>query len=466
MMEWLVRCVAYPAHEWLRGRDTLAWVRALSRLAAAPRDVVERESTVRLRGLLRFAGRHLPYYRELFPRCGVDPDAADPYAELVKLPVLQKRDVRANLKQLVYRDVPGGPQTHASGGTSGDTLHFFIDRARQAQQLSCRLFMQQAFGVRPGDRRVYLWGSPIETRGSRVKRWRDRLLNEVVIDAFGMSPGQMDDQLMRIKAFRPVLIYSYPTAAALLARHAAQRYGPRDFPWLRLVVLTGEEITAAQVAEVRETFGAPIAAEYGSREIGLIAHECPQGSMHIMSPHIHVEVVAGVQPAAPNEVGDILCTTVATRAQPFIRYRLGDIGALVPGDCACGLPFPRMRLVGGKVTGFIALSDGRLCHGALTSHVLRDQPGVVEFKTYQHAVDAFEVLLVVDDEFDPRVTQRVRRRYQALFGSHARVDCRVVDRIPPDPSGKRRYVVSKVATRRAKSAAVSISDPSRHASAR
>ena len=388
----------------------------------------------------------------------MDPDAADPCAELAKLPVLQKSDVRANLARLVFHEVPGGPRAHASGGTSGDTLRFFIDRARQAQQLSCRLFMQRAFGVRPGDRRVYLWGSPIETHGSRIKRWRDRLLNEVVIDAFGMSPRQMDVQLAKIKSFRPALIYSYPTAAALLARHAAERHGPRDFPWLRLVVLTGEEITADQVAQVREAFGAPVASEYGSREIGLIAHECPRGSLHIMSPHIHMEVVANAQPAAPDEVGDILCTTVATRAQPFIRYRLGDIGAFVSGDCACGLPFPRMRLVGGKVTGFIALSDGRLCHGAVTSHVLRDEPGIVEFKTYQDAVDVFEVLLVVEDEFDSAVTERVRRRYQSLFGSHVRVDVRVVDRIRPDPSGKRRYVVSNVASQRADSAALSISE--------
>jgi phenylacetate-CoA ligase len=337
-------------------------------------------------------------------------------------------------------------------------LRFFIDRARQAQQLSCRLFMQQAFGVRPGDRRVYLWGSPIETRGWRVKHWRDRLLNEVVIDAFGMSARQMDAQLARIKAFRPALIYSYPTAAALLARHAAERGGKCAFPWLRLVVLTGEETTAEQIAQVRETFGAPVASEYGSREIGLIAHECPRGSLHIMSPHIHVEVVANGQMATPGEIGEILCTTLATRAQPFVRYRLGDVGALVPGSCCCGLPFPRMRLVGGKITGFIALPDGRLCHGAVTSHVLRDQVGIVEFKTYQHAVDAFEVLLVVDKDFDSAVPERVRQRYRALFGAQVRVDCRVVDRIRPDPSGKRRYVVSEVASERAAADALRVAE--------
>ena len=127
------------------------------------------------------------------------------------------------------------------------------------------------------------------------------------------------------------------------------------------------------------------------------------------------------------------------------RYRIGDVGTLLPEPCPCGLPFPLLWVVGGKITGFIALPDGQLCHGAVTSHVLRDQPGIVEFKTLQRELDAFEVLLVVDEVFTPATIPRVQRRYRELFGPRIKVDCRIVERIPPDPSGKRRYVVSDVA---------------------
>ncbi|MFQ5805270.1 MAG: phenylacetate--CoA ligase family protein [Phycisphaerae bacterium] len=443
--EWLVRHLTYPLHEQLCGRRTPPWVRSLARQAEASHDALRRECSARLRDLLCFAADRLPYYRELFAKCGVDPYAVDPYSELVKLPVLEKADVRANAQRMVCRDVPGGLIPCGSGGTTGDTLRFFIDRARQAQALACRLFMQSLFGVRPGDRRVYLWGSPIETRASRIKTWRDRLINEMLLDAFNMGPAATDAHLAAIRSFQPRLIYAYPTAAALLAKHAAKRCGPRDFPWLRLVVLTGEEVTPSQVTQVCETFGCAAVSEYGSREIGLIAHECPQGSMHIMSPHVHVEVVADGTAVDPGQTGEVLCTTLTARAQPFIRYRLGDLGALLPEPCACGLPFPRMRIAGGKITGFVVLPDGRLCHGAVSSYLLRDEPGIVEFKTFQRAVDRFEVLLVVDQDFDPATIARVRQRYQALFGPQTHVDCPLVDRIPPDPSGKRRHVVSDVA---------------------
>lgn len=442
---WLVQHVAYPLHERLRGRPTLREFATLRHLAAQPPAVVQQDARARLRALLLFAGAHLPHFTGLFLRGGVNAYADDVEAELRKLPVLTKADVRARAALMTWRDVPGGALPHSSGGTSGDTLQFVIDRTRQAQDLAARLFMQSLFGVRPGEPRLHLWGSPIEARGAAVKRWRDRLLNERLLSAFELSPPQMDAHLKRLCDFQPRLIYGYPTALALLARHAARRLRGEHFPWLRLIVVTGEEVSPAQVAQIQQTFGCPVAAEYGSREVGLIAHECPQGRLHVVWPHVHVDIAAGNEVVAPDAAGDVICTTLNTRAQPFLRYRVGDVGRRLVEPCPCGLPFPVMRLEGGKITGFIALPEGRLCHGAVTSHVLRQEAGIRAFKTYQRSLTTFEVLLEVDERFDSATVERVRARYRALFGPHVEVDCHIVDRIPPDPSGKRRYVVSDVA---------------------
>jgi phenylacetate-CoA ligase len=443
---WLVEHLIYPAHEWLRGRPTLPFLHEMRQLSRAPQQQVGDLARQRLRRLMCFAADRLPHYAQEFARFGVDPRAAQPYAQLAKLPPLEKADVRANRDRLVFREVPGGMIPCSSGGTSGDTLHFFIDQARAAQPLACRLFMQSLFGVRPGDRRVYLWGSPIESHVPWLRRCRDRLLRERVLDAFDMGPATTDAQLDTIRAFRPSLIYAYPTAAAYLAQRAARRFGPEHFPWLRLVVLTGEEITPDQRGQIRAAFGCAVTTEYGSREVGLIAHECPRGGLHIMSPHIHVEIVANTRAVPRGQTGELLCTTLTTRAQPLIRYRLGDVGALVPESCDCGLPFPLMRIVGGRTSGFLRLGDGRLCHGAVSSTVLRDEPGIVEFKTLQHAIDRLKVLLVVDQRFDYRAIERIRQRYRTLFGPRVQTTCQIVDRIPPDPSGKRRHVISDIAT--------------------
>lgn len=443
--EILAERVTYPLHESLRGRATLHEACELGRIAVSGPEYMQELVQQRLRDLLAFAAARLPFYAELFGRHGVDPLGDDPLVELRKLPLLDKAVVRANADRMIWRDVPGGPQPLRTGGTTGDTLHFFVDRIRQAQDLGARLFMQGLFGVPPGARRLYLWGSPIECGRTRVSRWRDRLINEVLLNAFDMSPAQMDAHLVRILRFRPRVIYGYPTAVALLAQHAARRHGRCAFPWLRLAVLTGEEVTQEQVAQVREALRCAVASEYGNREVGLIAHQCPRGALHVVAPHLLVEVCVDGRPADAGQVGEIVCTTLNTRAQPFIRYRLGDAGTLLPERCACGAAFPLLRLAGGKVTGFIALPGGRLCHGAVSTHMLRDEPGITEFRTLQHRLDWIEVLLVVDERFDHKSLGRIRQRYHRLFGPDIRVDCRIVDRIPPDPSGKRRHVISAVA---------------------
>jgi len=442
--EWVARYGTYPAHEWLCGRPTLRELRRLRQLADQPPEAVQRDAVERLRRLLRFAATHLPYYAEQFREAGLDPDAPDIRTALNRLPVLSKDDVRAAGDQMLCKHVPGGPIPYRTGGTTGRALHFYLDRRQQAQRMAARLFMQELFGVRVGDRRAYVWGSPIESVRGRLKRLRDRLINEVLLDAFDMSADRVAAHLDRLRAFEPRVIYGYPSAIALLAEHIARRKQRWPYARPRLIVLTGEETLPEQRAKLQECFGCPVATEYGSREMGVIAHECPQGRLHILTPHVLVEVLRDGRPAPPDKCGQIVATALNARAQPLIRYDLEDAGRLLPDFCPCGLPFPLLQLDGGKITGLLALPGGRLCHGAVSSYVLRDEPGIIQFKTYQRRIDWIEVLLVIDQRFSPRSIERIRQNYRRLIGPQVRVDCRIVDQIPPDPSGKRRHVVSEV----------------------
>lgn len=440
---WCVRTVTYPLHEALRGRRTVAELRDLEQITRTTPEQLAEICDARLGALLRFVGQHNPHYSQIFRAAGIKLDSTDPAADLRRMPILEKAAVRAAGEKLVSRILPGGASPLSSGGTSGDTLHFIVDRIRQAQTLAARQFMQQRIGVRPGERRAYFWGSPIEQRGSSLRRWRDRLLNEVLLNAFDLSLPALDRHLDRLSAFRALLLYAYPSAAAALARRAARTGRHSAFASLRAVVLTGEEVREEDRAAIHQVCGCPVVQEYGSREIGLIAHECLHGGLHVLSPHVLVETVQSAE--SSQRGGELLLTTLNTRAQPFIRYRVGDAGTTLSDACSCGLPLPLMRLDGGKVTGFITLAGGRRCHGAIVSHIVRDQPGIVQFKTIQRSVDRFDLLLVTDDEFPAGARAIIERRYRDLFGGGVKLNCEFVDQIPPDPSGKRRYFVSEVA---------------------
>ncbi|MBI5865078.1 MAG: glycosyltransferase [Planctomycetes bacterium] len=437
----VVRRLIYPLHERYCGRATMAEITALRRLARESPQTVALDVSRRLNDLVDFAKRELPFYAERLSAARLPAAASAGSALLRNIPPLTKAEIRAAGENMIWRRASGGCLPHSSGGTTGDTLHFFIDRLRQAQTLAARLLMQERLGVPLGQRRAYLWGSPIERRGGSWRRWRDRFLNETLLDAFDLSPEALDRHLARIAAFKPHLLYAYPSAAAALARRATGTGRRASLRSLRAVVLTGEEVSEAERDAIRAAHDCVVAQEYGSREVGLIAHECAAGGLHVIAPHVLVEAVVGGEPAGFSRTGELLCTTLNTRAQPFIRYRVGDVGALLSEPCSCGLPFPLMRLDGGKITGFLALPGGKLCHGAITSHVLRDQPGIIQFKTIQRGLERFEVLLVTDAQFQRTSLDTIRTRYRELFGAGIEVECSVVSEIPPDPSGKRRYFV-------------------------
>ena len=216
-----------------------------------------------------------------------------------------------------------------------------------------------------------------------------------------------------------------------------------------MAVLTGDEVLPEVRREIADVFGCRVVSEYGSREVGLIAYECARGKLHVLSPHVHVEIVRNGRSVAAGEAGSIVCTNLNTRAQPLIRYALGDVGILSDVSCDCGLPLPVLEIEEARVTGFVALPDGRLCHGHLVAYLVRSDPRVLEFKVFQRALNAFEVLLVVAGDTQEDVCAGVCERFRRQFGADVRVECRIVDNIPPDPSGKRRHLVSDVAATRA-----------------
>ncbi|MBN2445574.1 MAG: phenylacetate--CoA ligase family protein, partial [Phycisphaerae bacterium] len=211
------------------------------------------------------------------------------------------------------------------------------------------------------------------------------------------------------------------------------------------IVATAEPVTDDQREQMRAAFGCPILAEYGSREGGLMAHECRHGRMHVLTPTTHIEILANGEPVPPGDVGEVVVTPLNTWAQPFIRYAQGDLAAFETEACPCGWPLPTLRLESGRVNGFIALPDGRLCSGVVASYILRDHAGVVRYHMHQRTLNLLQVRLVVDDDFDPRVFDVIRARCLRVLGPAIMVECSIVDDIPPNPSGKRCDFMSDVA---------------------
>jgi phenylacetate-CoA ligase len=439
----------FPLQERLKHHHSVELRRSLERTQWLSPEVLEAQQIVRLRQFLGDVARQVPYYERLFAEHSFDPASIATLADLARLPLLDKALIRANLDALKSRSA-GTLVKYNTGGSSGEPLVFYMGMGRVSHDVAAKWRATRWWGVDIGDPEIVLWGSPVELgKQDKFKALRDRLLRSHLLPAFDMGDSQMDEYLSRIRLIRPRMMFGYASALAILARHADRRAIRMNDVDIRVVFATGETLYPDQRADIERVFGAPVANGYGSRDAGFIAHQCPKGALHLSTEHVIVEIVDTDGQAVPRgETGEVVVTHLATHDFPFIRYRTGDMASLSREHCSCGRGLPLLGTVHGRSTDFIVTAAGGRMHALALIYEVRDKPGVHAFKFIQSEDLSLELQIQAGDDFSAEVESDIRQGVLRRMGQSTALTLRRVDSIPPEPSGKYRYVVSRIAPTR------------------
>ncbi len=433
----------FPAQEYLKRHDTVAVHKGMEEVQWWPMQKVADLQIQRLKSLLQDVARRVPYYRNLFRDIGFDPAQVESTADLQQLPFLTKTVIRANTEGLKHEQAQGLARFN-TGGSSGEPLIFYIGNKRVSHDVAAKWRATRWWDVDIGDAEIVVWGSPIELgKQDRLKYWRDKLMRTRLLPAFEMSEKKLDEFIAAIRSVKPRMLFGYPSALTLIARHAQKRKVPMDQLGIKVAFVTSERLYDDQRATISEVFGCRVANGYGGRDAGFIAHECPSGSMHLTADDIVVEIIGEDGKAQPAGVsGEIVVTHLSTNDFPFIRYRTGDIGVLGSEPCACGRGLPVLKDIQGRSTDFVVAADGTVMHGLALIYILRDLPGVKSFKVIQESQELTRVLLVVDDTFNTSAIALIQQGFKQRLGPLVTVNVDLVDAIAAEKSGKFRYIVS------------------------
>lgn len=438
--------VLFPLHERLKGHDSVHRLHALEASQWWPVERLAQHRLDRLRAFLRHLQTHVPYYQQRFAAVGFGLDDLRSLSDLARLPLLTKADIRARTEAL-KSDVAGPLKRYNTGGSSGEPLVFYMGKGRISHDVAAKWRATRWWGVDIGDREMVVWGSPVELGAQdHAREWRDRLFRSQLLPAFEMSEANLDRFVERIVRFRPRMLFGYPSSLSLIAQHARKRRQAMDKLGIRVAFVTSERLYDHQRADIQSVFGCVVANGYGSRDAGFIAHQCPQGSLHVSAEDLIVEIVAPDGKVLPDgESGEIVVTHLATEDFPMLRYRTGDVGVLGTRGCACGRGLPVLSQVEGRSTDFVVAPDGTVMHGLALIYVVRDLPGIAQFKIVQETLNRIVVQLVAGPGFEPGLMELIRNGMQARLGPSAEIDCQLLASIPAEKSGKFRYVVSHVA---------------------
>jgi phenylacetate-CoA ligase len=435
----------FPLHERLKRHDTVALLRGLERTQWLPPQELLALQSLRLQTLISHASQRVPYYRALFRSRGIDPASIREAADLAGLPLLDKAAIRTAGDDLRASDA-GTLEKASTSGSTGDPLKFWIGRQRAAHDVAAKWRATRWWGVDIGDPELVIWASPIEASAQDwVRALRDRLLRSRFMNAKDLSFPALERMIDEIEAMNPRMLFGYTAAFTRLARFARNRGRRIHAPALRVVFVTTERLDPDDRALIGEVFGAPAANGYGGRDSGFIAHDCPQGGMHLTAEDVIVEIIDEQgRVLGAGQAGEVVVTHLASGDFPFIRYRTGDIAELDNHLCSCGRGLPLLRDIHGRANDYLVGNSGRVAHYTALSHLLKDLPGLHTFKAIQESPDLIRLMVVLEQPIPDVAAHRIRAGLAQHLGDGVALRFERVDAIPLDATGKHKHIICRV----------------------
>jgi phenylacetate-CoA ligase len=303
----------------------------------------------RFRMVLAVAAAELPFHRDRFSAAGFDPATFHSLDALSDVPLMRKADVLAAQRAAgalgagIERlgPTPGRIVTMSSG-TSGTSFLRWPREWRETQGQSS-LRAHWWVGLRPGT--PFLLVAPGWHVYAAVQSYIVEQLGLPGVVVSGTYLPRFSDRILEaVRRFRPrFLILFLPMVFSLLHEGRRRGLAAADvFGSVDRLVVTGAPITAGMREHLREVSGVGRVIELAGSSENLLAAECGAApGLHVVPDTCHVEVLG-----PEGERGRVVHTTMVPWGSMYIRYDGGDIGTLDSAPCPCGLPSPRLKILG------------------------------------------------------------------------------------------------------------------------
>lgn len=410
------------------------------------RAEMEELQSEKLRQLIRHAYDTVPYYREQMDSLRLQPCDIRRPADLQKLPVLTRSDVRKHHARLLSSsNNPRRLIWCRTGGSTGTPLKVANDTRGLVWSNACYFRGLGWAGYdMDRDRLGLLFGGSLDAARDRGRGRRKRASLALSLPAYDLDSSTVQQYWSELAAFQPDFLKSYSSIAYKLV-HSLRAAGLPAFP-LKGIFTTSEYQPPHWRREIEEFFATRVFDYYGSVEVNSLGFQCEANSQgyHIPEEHAIVETVR--DNLLPGEQsGPFLVTDLDNLAMPLIRYENGDAGELTSQICQCGRPLQRINRLHGRCSGFLQATDGTMVSGGIVDYVFGETQGISEFSLIQELEDLCRLILVRESFRDD--IQGLIDTLRQFLGSDMRFEIEEVNEIPRTAAGKRNFTMNRLSSR-------------------
>lgn len=415
-------------------------LKALEESQFWPQERLERLQIDSLRKLLIHAGIHVPFYRSLFKTLGFDPSGITSVRDIAELPALGKPEIMAECQKFASEVAQKPVVWLQTTGTTGQPFSFVRTRLAQSYKIASRVRFRRWYGIERNSRLLNVGG--ISSYASSLKEKLHHKIHFYATNRFDVFSSDLEGNgsehaARLIERHRIKAVMGYPTGIAALARYLSA--GRRLTHYPQAIFTNSETLTDLMRRQILNGFGVMPRSDYGSTE-GAVAHECPEGGLHVDMEEMLVEILPTTN---PDGLGEVVITALHTFDFPLIRYRLGDLAKWSQTPCSCGRGLVTLDGLLGRASDGILMPDGRVFTAANINMRIAHLPFVDRIQQYQLVQQnetALEVRILNGPETNGDTIEEFRKALLQIFPD-MEIEVRRLDTLPREKTGKFRPVI-------------------------
>ena len=326
-------------------------------IETASREALTALQSERLVATVRRVYENVPFYRQKMEQAGVTPEDIRSVADLSKLPLSYKSDLRDTypfgLFAVKLKDVV---RLHASSGTTGKQIVVGYTRHDLEIWDDCCARALTAAGCTDEDIVHVSYGYGLFTGGLGADGGAMRI-GATTVPA---STGNTQRQITLLRDFGATVLCCTPSYALHIAEVMRKNGLSKEDLHLKAGIFGAEPWTNEMRLQIERELGLRAFDIYGLTEVigPGVAFECSrQDGMHVNEDHFIVEVIDPEtgEPLPDGMEGELVFTCITKEAFPVLRYRTRDIGVVHRGTCTCGRTLAKMTKPRGRTDDMLII---------------------------------------------------------------------------------------------------------------
>lgn len=385
------------------------------------------------------------FYKKFYDANNFHPSCLKSERDWEKIPILSKELIRKNEKEIFISD---NNKSHflvsTTGGSTGEPLRVYHDKRNYQETYGWKVF--DWWGVEKGSNIAFIFRL---TRSGIVNKLINKIIwfptNRIFLDVSSSTYIDFDRFILKIKKNKPKIIQGYTGA---LNEFALYCYSLQiTFTFVKAIWCTSSPLTSTIKNNIAKVFNADIYDQYGSGEVFWIATECRQhNGLHIHTDSRHIDIVDKNGISLPKgKMGRILITDLDNQLFPIIKYENGDLSSINPTYCKCGLPYPLLNKINGRVSSSIKLPSGGFIAGDYFTTIFDEYVDFVsKFQIKQLENYSLEIYVVLKDNTKDKFLEEIEKRLYVKTKNLISINFILVKALQNTRNGKNQFIISEV----------------------